>query len=66
MGDSYLSHSPCYDNPLVQIDSFPGANFIHIARILQKMSNNSNTQTVILSAELNNREQLFQQASKKQ
>lgn len=53
-------------NQLVQVGSFPGANFLHIARVLQKLSPINSTQKVILSVGLNNREQLFQQTAKKQ
>lgn len=66
IGDSNLARIPQYNNPYVQVDSFPGANFLHIARVLQKLSPNSNTQKVILLVGLNNSEQLFQQTSKKQ
>lgn len=36
IGDSNLARLPHFQNPLVQVDSFPGANCLHIARILQK------------------------------
>lgn len=66
IGDSNLARIPHFRNPSIQIDSFPGANCLHIARVLQKLSPNENTQKVILSVGLNNREQLFQQTAKKQ
>lgn len=31
IGDSNLARIPQFHNPLVQFDSFPGANFLHIA-----------------------------------
>lgn len=66
IGDSNLARIPQFYNPLVQIDSFPGANFLHIAKVLQKLTPNPNTQKVILALGINNKEQLVQQTSKKQ
>lgn len=60
---SRISH---FYNPSVQVDSFPGANFLHIAMVLQKLSPNPNTQKMVLSLDINNKEQLFQQTSRKQ
>lgn len=60
IGDSNLAHIPQYNNSHVQVDSFLGMNFLHIARVPQKLSPNVNTQKVILSVGLNNREQFFQ------
>lgn len=37
IGDSNLSKIPPYTNPEIQIDSYPGANFLHMASVLDKM-----------------------------
>lgn len=63
MSDSNLACLPYFQNSLVQVDSLPEANFLHIAGVMQKMSPNTSTQNVILSVGLNNREQLFQQTT---
>lgn len=58
-GDSNLGRIPQFDNPLVPIDSFPEANFLHIARVLQKWSPCAKTLKVFHSVGINNLEQLF-------
>lgn len=66
IGDSNLSRIPHYSDDSVQVDSFPGANFMHIAKVLQKLDPNPNTQKVILSLGINNRDQKFECTTKKQ
>ncbi|KAK2846308.1 hypothetical protein Q7C36_011162, partial [Tachysurus vachellii] len=66
VGDSNLARIPQFYNPSVQVDSFPGANFLHISKVLQKLTPNPNTQKVILALGINNKDQLFRQTSKKQ
>ncbi|KAK2868137.1 hypothetical protein Q7C36_000008 [Tachysurus vachellii] len=65
VGDSNLARIPQFYNPSVQVDSFPGANFLHISKVLQKLTPNPNTQKVILALGINNKDQLFQKTSKK-
>lgn len=57
MGDSNLSRIPVIKNPNTQVDSFPGANFLHMAKILQKQNPHPLVHKVILSGGLNNRGQ---------
>ncbi|XP_053089523.1 uncharacterized protein LOC117596787 [Pangasianodon hypophthalmus] len=60
IGDSNLSRIPYFSDENVQVDSYPGANFLHIAKVLQKLTPNPNTQKVVLSLGINNREQTFE------
>ncbi|MGL5128560.1 MAG: hypothetical protein ACRC7D_10460, partial [Aeromonas popoffii] len=57
MGDSNLSRIPYMVNSQVQVDSFPGAKFLHVANVLQKLTPNLQVQKVVLSVGINNREQ---------
>ncbi|KAG7456439.1 hypothetical protein JOB18_026099 [Solea senegalensis] len=57
IGDSNASRLPPFQIPDLQVDSFPGATFRHIGAVLNKMSVNSNVETVVLSLGLNNRTQ---------
>ena len=57
IGDSNLCRIPQYSHTAIQIDSFPGANFLHIGKILQKLPPHPHTQKVILSVGINNKEQ---------
>lgn len=57
IGDSNLSRIPYVVNSNVQVDSFPGAKFVHIAQVLQKLTPNTQVQKIILSVGINNREQ---------
>lgn len=57
IGDSNLSRIPNFTHPDIQIDSYPGAKFIHIDKILQKLDPDPHTQKLIISAGINNREQ---------
>jgi len=54
VGDSNLSKIPEFQHPLVQIDSFPGAQILHLKEILGKLNPCLTTQKVILSVGLNN------------
>lgn len=63
IGNTNLARISSYHNPQVLVDSFPGANFFHIAKVLLNLSLNPNTQKV--SVGINNREQHFQKTSKK-
>ena len=54
IGDSNSTHFPLCNNPLVQVDSFPGARILHLTGILGRLSPCVETQKVILSVGLNN------------
>ncbi|KAK2846307.1 hypothetical protein Q7C36_011161 [Tachysurus vachellii] len=66
IGDSNLSRIPSIPVPNVQVDSFPGAKFSHLASILSKLSTHPHTQKVVLAAGLNNIEQHPQKTAIKQ
>lgn len=66
VGDSNLSRIPYFTNTSIQIDSFPGANFLHIGKILGKLQPNPFTQKVILSVGINNKDQQPHKTATKQ
>lgn len=61
-----MSKIPYFNDSDIQSDSFPDANFLHMAKLLQSLSPNPDTQKEILAVGLNNREQQFEKTSKKQ
>lgn len=54
IGDSNLSRIPKIEHPLIQIDSFPGAQILHLKQILGKLDPCLRVQKVLLSIGLNN------------
>lgn len=66
IGDSNLSRIPHFTDEQIQVDSYPGANFLHIAKILKQTDPNPDTQKVVLSLGINNKDQHFENTSKKQ
>lgn len=65
-GVSNLACISDFDHKDVQIDSFPGANVLHISKVLQKRTPNPNVQKGVLYLGINNKEQLFDRTVKKQ
>lgn len=57
LGDSNVSRFPPYNIPHLQIDSFPGATFLHLRGVLDKLEPDSKVQILILSLGINNRTQ---------
>lgn len=57
LGDSNVSRFPPYKIPHLQIDSFPGATFLHLKGVLDKLEPDSQVQILILSLGINNRTQ---------
>lgn len=58
LGDSNLDRFPKIEDPRIQVDCYPGALLSHATNILKhKTPTNSQTQRVILSFGLNNRDQ---------
>lgn len=57
IGDSNLSRIPIIKDKNIQVDSFPGANFLHIAKVLKKLKSYPQTEKVILAVGINNRQQ---------
>ena len=54
LGDSNLSRIPHFEDPKIQIDSFPGAGIHHIQSILKGLKPHKLVKEVILSVGLNN------------
>lgn len=54
LGDSNLVRIPAFNYPLVQVDSFPGAQIHHLVEVLKKNQPNFNVQKVVWSVGLNN------------
>ncbi|KAK2863711.1 hypothetical protein Q7C36_002865 [Tachysurus vachellii] len=57
IGDSNLSRIPRVGNTNIQVDSFPGANFLHMSKLLEKLPVHPHTQKIVISIGLNNRQQ---------
>lgn len=66
IGDSNLSRVSEIRDRNMQVDSFPGANFLHIQKVLQKQRPHTHTQKIILAVGLNNRAQHPQKTAIKQ
>ena len=66
IGDSNLSHFPPYRIPDLQIDSFPGAGFLHAETLLKKAITNSNVEKLVLAFGINHRTQKLKQTTIKQ
>ncbi|MGL4646653.1 MAG: hypothetical protein ACRCVL_06060, partial [Cetobacterium sp.] len=58
IGDGNLNRIPSIKNTNIQIDSFPEANFLHLTKVLRKLSPHPHTQQVALAAGIHNRHQL--------
>ena len=54
LGDSNLSRIPHFEDPKIQIDSFPGAGIHHMRSILKELKPHKLVKEVILSVGLNN------------
>ena len=57
LGDSNLSRIQSHSRSNLQIDSYPGATFYHIAGLLEKTQQNSKVEKVLLSVGINNKDQ---------
>ena len=55
IGDSNLARLPCFYDPNIQVDSYPGATFLHAQTLLDKCTVHSEVETIILSFGVNNR-----------
>ena len=59
LGDSNVSRFPPYNISNLQIKSFPGASFVHLRGVLEKIDSDPRVEIVILSLGINNRTQNF-------
>lgn len=59
IGDSNLSRLPHYEEPDLQVDSFPGAKFQHACNLLEKATVARVPEKIVLSFGLNNRKQRY-------
>ncbi|XP_028986288.1 uncharacterized protein LOC114843660 isoform X1 [Betta splendens] len=66
LGDSNLNRILEFMHPEVQIDSYPGANFYHFWKVVQKTPAHPSVKVVVFSVGLNNRDQDPQKTSIKQ
>lgn len=66
IGDSNLSRILGFDNPDIQIDSYPGATFRHAVAIMEKVTILVQAQLVILSFGLNHKSQNVERTAIKQ
>lgn len=66
MGDSNVATFPAYSNLDLQIDSFPGANFVHAESLLKKAVTHTNVEKLVLSFGINHRTQKLKQTAIKQ
>lgn len=66
IGDSNLASFPSYQIPDLQIDSFPGANFVHAEALLKKAVVHSNVEKLVLAFGINHRSQKMKQTAIKQ
>lgn len=54
IGDSNLARIPTFQVPLMQVDSFPGAQIHHLTEVIKKLQPIPDVQKIILSIGLNN------------
>ncbi|XP_078030781.1 uncharacterized protein LOC144466866 [Epinephelus lanceolatus] len=66
LGDSNINRIPAHNNPDIQLDSYPGANFYHFLKICEKTPPSPSTKILVLSVGLNNKDQDPKQTSIKQ
>ncbi|XP_064871302.1 uncharacterized protein LOC135568447, partial [Oncorhynchus nerka] len=66
IGDSNLNRVPPFNNPNIQVDSYPGATFYHFIKVLEKTPIHTDTATVVISVGLNNKDHDPFQTSLKQ
>ncbi|KAG7467708.1 hypothetical protein JOB18_018490, partial [Solea senegalensis] len=66
LGDSNINRIPAHTNPLIQLDSYPGANTYHFLKICEKTIPNPDTKIVIIAIGINNKDQDPRQTSIKQ
>lgn len=66
IGDSNLSRIPPFQIADVQVDSYPGATFLHAETIIKKAKVNTQVDSVVLSFGINNRSQKFKETAIKQ
>lgn len=57
LGDANISRIPQFNHPEIQADSYPGASFYHFWQILEKTSVHQDTEVLVLSVGINNRDQ---------
>lgn len=66
IGDSNLSRIPPFQIADLQVDSYPGATFLHAEAIIKKAKVNTQVEKVVLSFGINNRTQKFKETAIKQ
>ncbi|KAL2077891.1 hypothetical protein ACEWY4_025576 [Coilia grayii] len=66
LGDSNLSRIAPFDHQHIQIDSYPGATFLHLEDILNKTQIHCQVQTVIISLGINSKQQKPKETTVKQ
>ena len=66
IGDSNLSRMPSYEIPDLQIDSFPGATFLHAETLIKKATVSAKVEKIVLAFGLNHREQKAKETAIKQ
>lgn len=66
MGDSNINRIPPYNNPDIQLDSYPGATIYHFLKVCGKTPPNSHVKILVLSIGNNNKDQDPRQTSIKQ
>lgn len=66
MGDSNLSRIPSFKSPNLQIDSYPGATFLHPEVLMKKAKSTTKVEKVVLSFGIHNRNQKVKETAMKQ
>ena len=66
MGDSNLSRIPSFQTPDMQIESYPGATFLHAEVLMKKTKMMIKVEKVVLSFGINNKNQKLKETAMKQ
>ena len=66
VGDSNLSRIPSFQTPDMQIESYPGATFLHAEVLMKKTKPMIKVEKVVLSFGINNRNQKLKETAMKQ
>ena len=66
MGDSNLSRIPSFQTPDMQIESYPGATFLHAEVLMKKTKMMIKVEKVVLSFGINNKNQKLKETAIKQ
>lgn len=66
LGDSNINQIPPFHNTEVQADSYPGASFYHFNKLMDQTEKHTDTEVLILSVGINNRDQDAAKTSIKQ